>query len=208
MVPTAESLAAARDAGLPYFRGGVVEHGGGGHPILEAMHYAPGPGHTELMRRSSIRDRMWAFTMQGEDLPQATNRVDLDPTVRDVWGMAAGRVTYSPHHHEVAASIYYAPKLDAVMRDAGAVWTHTYTSPPRPGMPVSERLGVAPHSHHVMGTARMGTDPRTSVVDPFGRFHDVDNLVCVDSSVFAMSAGYNPTLTIVALAIRAARHLV
>ena len=51
--------------------------------------------------------------------------------------MAAGRVTYSPHPHELAASIYYAPKLDAVMRDAGAVWTHTYTSPPRPGMPVS-----------------------------------------------------------------------
>jgi choline dehydrogenase-like flavoprotein len=69
------------------------------------------------------------------------------------------------------------------------------------------RIGIAPHSHHVMGTVRMGDDPLVSVVDRFGRFHDVDNLVCVDSSVFPTSSGYNPTLTIVALAVRSARHL-
>jgi choline dehydrogenase-like flavoprotein len=54
----------------------------------------------------------------------------------------------------------------------------------------------------------MGTDPRTSVVDPYGRFHDVENMICTDSSVFVTSSGYNPTLTIVALAIRASRALV
>jgi choline dehydrogenase-like flavoprotein len=53
----------------------------------------------------------------------------------------------------------------------------------------------------------MGTDPRTSVVDPYGRFHDVENMICTDSSVFVTSSGYNPTLTIVALAIRASRAL-
>jgi choline dehydrogenase-like flavoprotein len=54
----------------------------------------------------------------------------------------------------------------------------------------------------------MGGDPRTSVVRPDGRFHDVENLLCADSSVFVTSTGYNPTLTLVALAIRAARLLV
>jgi choline dehydrogenase-like flavoprotein len=53
----------------------------------------------------------------------------------------------------------------------------------------------------------MGADPRTSVVDAFGRFHDVENMICADSSVFVTSAGYNPTLTLVALALRAAAAL-
>jgi choline dehydrogenase-like flavoprotein len=53
----------------------------------------------------------------------------------------------------------------------------------------------------------MGADPRTSVVDRWGRFHDVENMLCADSSVFPTSAGYNPTLTLVALALRAASAL-
>jgi choline dehydrogenase-like flavoprotein len=66
---------------------------------------------------------------------------------------------------------------------------------------------MAPASKHVMGTCRMGDDAATSAVGPEGRFHDVENLLCADSSVFVTSAGYNPTLTIVALAHRAASLL-
>ena len=62
-------------------------------------------------------------------------------------------------------------------------------------------------SRHIMGTCRMGDDPATSVVDRWQRFHDVENMVCTDSSVFPTSTGYGPTLTIVALAIRACRDL-
>jgi choline dehydrogenase-like flavoprotein len=58
-----------------------------------------------------------------------------------------------------------------------------------------------------MGTARMGANPRTSVCDPWQRLHDVDNVLVADSSVFPTSTGYGPTLTIVALAIRASRAL-
>jgi choline dehydrogenase-like flavoprotein len=58
-----------------------------------------------------------------------------------------------------------------------------------------------------MGTARMGDDPRTSVCDRWQRLHDVDNVLITDSSVFPTSTGYGPTLTIVALAIRASRAL-
>ena len=64
-----------------------------------------------------------------------------------------------------------------------------------------------PMSRHIMGTARLGTDPRTSVCDPWHRVWDVDNVLVADSSVFPTSTGYGPTLTIVTLAIRAAREL-
>jgi len=64
-----------------------------------------------------------------------------------------------------------------------------------------------PESRHVMGTVRMGDNPDTSVVDPWGRVHSLDNVVVADSSVFVTSSGYGPTLTLVALASRAAHHL-
>jgi choline dehydrogenase-like flavoprotein len=104
------------------------------------------------------------------------------------------------------ASQYYAPKLTEIMERAGARFTFAATSPPLPG---SRGIAIqpAPNSKHVIGTCRMGADPRTSVVDPWQRFHDVENLLCTDSSVFPTSTGYGPTLTIVALAIRACRAL-
>jgi gluconate 2-dehydrogenase alpha chain len=203
IVPDDPALAAARDAGLPYFRGGIVEHGGAGQPIMEAIHLPAGELHSRLMLDSPMRDGMAAFTMQGEDLPQATNRIDLDPHVHDVWGHPAGRVTYSPHVHERACATHWAPRLEAVMREAGAHTTFWVTSPP---MPDQRNAGgdPTPISRHVMGTARMGTDPRHSVCDQHQRLWDVGNVLVTDSSVFPTSTGYGPTLTIVALALRAA----
>jgi gluconate 2-dehydrogenase alpha chain len=195
----------AKEHGLPYFRSGIVEHGGGGGPIVEGMFTPPGLDHTREMLDSGRRDRMWAFTIQGEDLPVATNRIDLDPHVRDVWGFPAGRATVEVHKHEVVASRYYAPKLEAIMREAGAESTFTATSPPLEGDRAGRRS--ASFSRHIVGTCRMGDDPRTSVVDRWQRFHDVENMICTDSSVFPTSTGYGPTLTIVALAIRACREL-
>jgi len=61
---------------------------------------------------------------------------------------------------------------------------------------------------HLIGTAKMGSDPATSVVDGWGRAHDVDNLYVVDGSVFPTSGGVNPTSTIVAFAARTADHLI
>jgi gluconate 2-dehydrogenase alpha chain len=207
LVPDREALAAARDAGLPYFRGGIVEHGGAGFPLMEAIHTGPGRHHSVAMLRSSMRDRMAAFTIQGEDLPQPTNGIDLDPTVKDVWGFPAGRVTYQPHRHEIAASRHWAPKLEQVMKRAGAEHAFSVTSPPLAGEPGADTDFMAPTSRHVMGTTRMGDDPATSVCDRWQRLHDVDNVMVADSSVFPTSTGYGPTMTIVALALRAARNL-
>jgi choline dehydrogenase-like flavoprotein len=107
------------------------------------------------------------------------------------------------------ASAHWAPKLEAILLDAGAEWAFSSTSPPalEPEAGLDHPLGLAPASRHVMGTCRMGSDPESSVVGPEGRFHDVENLLCADSSVFVTSSGYNPTLTIVALAHRAASLL-
>ena len=72
IVGDAASAAAARDAGLPWIRGGLVEHGGAAQPIREALIYGPGSHHGAAMRDSSLGDRLWVFTMQGEDLAQPT----------------------------------------------------------------------------------------------------------------------------------------
>jgi gluconate 2-dehydrogenase alpha chain len=199
MIDTPEMRAAAREAGLPWLRGGTTEHGSGQGPIAEAGTYGRGEYHLPSMQDSALRRRIWAFTMQGEDLPQATNRLDLDPSVKDAWGFPAGRVTYAPHRHELAASKYSKGIHEAVMRDAGAQAAFTATSP---------RGDEAPESRHVMGTARMGADPFTSVVTPQQNVWGIDNLFVCDSSVFVTSAGYNPTLTLAALAHRAATLMV
>jgi choline dehydrogenase-like flavoprotein len=109
-----------------------------------------------------------------------------------------------------------------VLEAMGATWTATTTSPlvegatvrspfaSGDGDPATDFAGpisAIPASRHVMGTTRMGTDPASSVVDAFGRLHSLPNVVVADSSVFVTSAGYGPTLTLVALAARAAASL-
>ncbi|MFI5041169.1 MAG: GMC family oxidoreductase [Acidimicrobiales bacterium] len=209
IVPDAQSMAAAREAGLPWFKGGMVEHAAASHPIMEAKHYPWGPRHKASMRDSPMRDHLLGFCMQGEDLPQPTNRVDLDPSVRDVHGIPVARTTYRPHRHELVASEHYADRLEAIVRETGAEWTFRATSP-RVGAPLHAthaKASLIPASRHVVGTARMGTDPRTSVCDAWGRVHAVPNVVIADSSLFPTGAGYGPTLTLVALAIRNVRAL-
>ena len=205
-----EARRAARSAGLPWIRGGLTEHGAAAGPVMESKTYGPGDHHGRSMRDSALRRRMWVFTLQAEDLAQPANRIDLDPAIKDWAGLPAGRVTYSPHRHELVTSDHYGPILEGVLTDAGAEWVFSTTSPPTGPLDVHARnpMGIAPASYHIMGTARMGQDPATSVTDPAGRFWDVEGLVCADSSVFATAAGYNPTLTLVALAHRMASQLV
>jgi choline dehydrogenase-like flavoprotein len=206
MVQDDRSRAAAKEAGLPWFRGGMVEHSGGGLPVMEARHTPWGRAHAQAMRDSNLREHMWAFIMQGEDLPYVTNTVDLSPSVRDARGFPVARVTYQPGRHELAASKHHGKILQSVLEEMGAEYViHTSS----PGVSYHGPLGTTPipESRHVMGTARMGDDPATSVVDRWGRVHALDNVVVADSSVFVTASGYGPTLTLVALAARAAHHL-
>ena len=204
----ADARRAAADAGLPWLRGGMVEHSGPALPVGEAKRYPWGRTHKRLMAESPMRRHLWAFTMQGEDLPQLTNTVDLDPVVRDARGFPVARITYRPHRHEVAASAHHQLRLVQTLEEMGAQSTGVVTIPSVPGEVGWDGIrSAAPDSHHVMGTCRMGDDPTEAVVDAFGRVHGFDNLVVADSSVFVTSAGYGPTLTLVALAIRAAAAL-
>jgi gluconate 2-dehydrogenase alpha chain len=206
IVPDALAQAAAREAGLPWIRGGFTEHGGGGKPIDEAKRLPPGPQHRELMKSSQLRSKLWAFTLQGEDMPLTTNTVDLDPTVRDVRGVPVARVTHAPHKHEYVAAAHWGPRHEEILKHMGAEWAFSTTSP-APDYGYGEFISPISQSKHVMGTMRMGDDPSTSVTDAWGRLHDVPNVLVADASVFPTSAGYGPTLTLVAMALRNAHAL-
>jgi gluconate 2-dehydrogenase alpha chain len=207
MIADAGSQAAAKEGGLPWIKGGMVEHAGPAHPIAEAKLYPWGALHKRSMRTSNMRERMWGFCMQGEDLPQPANQVDLDPRIRDVRGFPVARLTHAPHRHDLVASAYYATKLSGILDALGAEWTATATSPSTEFGDYGGYISPVPISRHVMGTTRMGPDPQTSVCDPWGRLHELPNVLVADSSPFVTSTGYGPTLTLVALALRNARAL-
>jgi choline dehydrogenase-like flavoprotein len=209
---------AARAAGLPYIRGGIMELGGSQDPIaeantyrflLETIHQADptdaaaqpfGTRFKSLMRASPLRDRLAGVSMVGEDLPYETNRVDL-AKVTDYRGVPVARLTYAPGMHEQVAVAFYAAQLTAMLRAAGASVAAA----------VPESLGqqsAIPHGAHVMGGMRMGADPKTSVTDAHGIVRGTDNVLVADGSVFPTSGGHNPTLTIMATALRNVRHVV
>jgi choline dehydrogenase-like flavoprotein len=132
-----------------------------------------------------------------QDLPQETNRVDLDPVVTDRWGMPVARITNKPHANDTAMSKWQIDKNVEILEAAGAVRT----------MPVylgDEFTGNACHQH---GTARMGTDPSKSVLNEWAQAHSVENLFVLDGSGFATALGVNPTLTIMAHSWRAADYI-
>jgi choline dehydrogenase-like flavoprotein len=186
--------------------GGIVEISGSERPINEAQYYAEIMRvllkfdsfiFKKMMRQSPFRDRIVVLTMQAEDAPQATNRVDLDPNVVDFFGTPAPRVTYANHPYELAASDYRGKMMvdvtdsggkGAIFKNAGARWAAVT---PRDTIPASA---------HIMGTLRFGSDPAKSVCDATGKFHDIQNLYCSDGALFPTSSGYNPTMTICALA--------
>ena len=158
-----------------------------------------GLGLKDAMRDGALSQHLVALVMQGEDAPQLGNRVDLDPTVRDVFGLPVPRITYRPHRYELEARRFYIPVMRQALANAGAERVFL--------APCETLLQDPPASRHVLGTLRMGADAATSVIAPDGRFHDVDNLYACDGSLFPTSSGYNPTLTLIAMALRIAHGL-
>jgi choline dehydrogenase-like flavoprotein len=191
--------------------GGICEFGASqGLPItedgevyaLQAGFFRYGIHLKNAMRDLPLGQHLFGLTMQAEDAPQRTNMVDLDPTVKDVFGRPVARVTYDNHMFELGARAFYRPFLVDVLTNAGA---HDVFVAPRENAPPP--IGGAPTSRHVLGTLRMGGDPATSVVDANGRFHEVDNLYACDGSVFVTSGGWNPTLTLMAVSSKIAHRI-
>jgi gluconate 2-dehydrogenase alpha chain len=187
--------------------GGVCEFSASqGQPITEDGYvyaqdlglYPYGAELKRALRDGPLGQHLFGLLMQAEDAPQRDNMIDLDPTVKDVFGRPVARVTYESHPFELEARKFYIPYMKEAIMKAGA--PTVFVTPRDAVLPG----GGAPTSRHVMGTLRMGTDPATSVVDPNGRFHEVDNLYACDGSVFVTSSGWNPTLTIMAVAAKIA----
>jgi gluconate 2-dehydrogenase alpha chain len=141
--------------------------------------------------------RYAAIVAQTENLAYADQTIDLDPNVRDQWGLPAPRLTYDWRRpNELARVQFMLGKLEEVGRAMGA--TNVWRSPLGSG---------APGSHHEGGT-RMGSDPKTSVVNRYGQSWDSPNLFIIGSSTFPSMSGFNPTLTIQALAYMSADAIV
>lgn len=161
-------------------------------PAFLASFIEPGGWGREFTSWMGAYANIAGLWIVGEDMPQAVNRVTLNHDVRDQHGLPVPNVHYSDHPNDVAMRSYAYGVADQIYGAVGALAVHH--TPPYP-------------STHNLGTCRMSADPADGVVDKWGRAHDVPNLFVSDGSQMTTGAAANPTLTIVALAIRQAEHI-
>ena len=159
------------------FMAAFLNPGGWGRPFAELM-----DGYQNMAG-------MW---LVGEDMPQETNRVTLHPEEKDGNGVPIPNVHYDDHPNDIAMRNHAFRRGAAIYDAVGA--RRTVETPPYP-------------STHNLGTNRMAAKARDGVVNQWGQTHDMDNLFVSDGSQFTTGAAENPTLTIVALAIRQADYL-
>ena len=148
-----------------------------------------GPEFTRAMDEYAHTAGMWIV---GEDMPRETNRVTLNPAVKDQYGVPVANVHVDDHPNDRAMREHGFRQGTAVYEAVGA--KRVYRVPPYP-------------STHNLGTCRMSARAADGVCNRFGQTHDVKNLFISDGSQFTTGAAENPTLTIVTLAIRQADHI-
>ncbi len=133
----------------------------------------------------------------GESLASFDNFCEIDPDLIDAWGIPALRISMAHGKNEAA-----------MMRDAGVTAAEMLETAGANNIRVTTGVEVPGMAIHEVGTARMGSDPKKSVLNAFCQSHDVSNLLVADGSCFVSSACQNPTLTMMALAVRACDHLI
>ena len=143
--------------------------------------------------RAARNGILWAANT--EDLPEEHNRVTLSPSLVDSDGLPAPKVEYRVSENTRKLLKFTVEQMVKAHEAAGAKRV------------ITQELWVD-QPGHLLGTARMGDDPRTSVVDSYGKCHDVDNLYIADGSIFVTSGSANPTCTIAALALRVGKKVV
>lgn len=186
---------AAIVGGLPVsFAGGPLAFAGAAGTSVRLPPGVPAVGGAYRDFLARAYSRHFGVFALCEDLPMEENRVELDPSIRLADGGPGLRIHYRYHRNTLDMEEFMEARVAAVVREAGARETYTQRSAVPAGM----------FAGHHMGTARMGTDPRTSVADADARTHDVPNLFVPGSGLFVTSAGVNPTGTIWALAYRTA----
>jgi choline dehydrogenase-like flavoprotein len=147
----------------------------------------------ELKERMKQYNQSLLLVSFSEGLPSAENRITVDKTKLDAYGLPVAQVNYTLVDNDLKVFNAAIEKTEEVLRAAGSREVHVTT-------PAFEA--------HPMGTMRMGTDPRQSATDPYGRVHGMDNLFIGGAATFVTGSSVNPTLTLHALALRTAEHLV
>jgi len=155
-----------------------------------------GLAHKQAMRHWHKR----SIVIMGptQQIPTAAGRVTVDPGVLDKYGMPVARFEGNVHPHTFDIGEVQARRADAWLKEAGAVSTTL----------MSWRPELVSASQHQAGTCRMGNDPHSSVVNKHCQIHDVDNVFVIDGSVHVTNGGFNPVLTIMAVAYYASNALV
>ena len=131
-----------------------------------------------------------------QEMPNFEARVTVDPTVKDHWGIPVAALSGERHALDRVHCQWLSERAEEVIREAGAV--KTWLSVGGRGLSGGQ---------HQCGTARMGDDPRTSVTNRYGQVHDIDNHFVADGSVFVTGGGFNPVLTIMAVAYRTGAYI-
>jgi choline dehydrogenase-like flavoprotein len=182
-----------------FYGGGGIDARFGMYPILFALGGLPpgaptwGEGFARGLADQFTRTML--FATHGTSLPVESNSVTIDPSLKDAWGLPCMRVTYKDHQDDLKNAEFLNSHALRIAQAAGALKTWP--------QPVQSQT----QSVHLLGTCRMGNDPRTSVIDKFHRTHDVRNLFICDGSSMVTSSRGQPTETISALAFRAGEHI-
>lgn len=165
-----------------------MRSGYGGRPVDESWRV----NFHRNVRANLGRSFEWGII--AEDLPDPENRVVLDPTLTDADGIPAPKIVYTSSENTSKLIDFRVARAVEAHEASGALTTST------------TKL-MRDCGWHLLGTARMGEDPATSVIDQWGRSHDVPHLYIIDGSTFVTSSGVNPTATIVAVALQSVEHL-
>jgi len=180
-----------------FYGGGGLDARMGPQPLIWALRTSQeGPSWGSAYKtRLEAFPRSMIIAGHGTSLAVETNSITLDPEVKDAWNMPAIRVTYTDHPDDLANARFLLERSVEILDAAGAL---SVTRSP---------VTAQNSSMHLLGTCRMGNDPATSVIDRFHRTHDIRNLFLCDGSSLVTSGRGQPTMTIQALAFRAADHI-
>jgi choline dehydrogenase-like flavoprotein len=180
------------DPSRDFVRGYSYQFSRGIGPVTEAIisdadgRLPWGEDHHRIFRK--LVGRRIGLSAICEDLPEEHNRVTLDPVLKDGNGIPAPKIDYTISDNSRRMMDHGTARAKEVLAAAGAT-------------NIGVQSPIVNGGWHLLGTARMGTDPERSVVNEWGRSHDVKNLFIVDGSIFVTSGGVNPTCTIQALAL-------
>lgn len=162
-----------------------------GLPFLAAF-LDPGAWGREFTSAIDAYEYMAGMWLVGEDMPQENNRITLNDSVKDQWGNPVANVHFDDHPNDIAMRNHAYKQGAAIYEAVGA--TRTFPTTPYP-------------STHNLGTCRMSENPKDGVCNKWGQTHDIKNLFISDGSQFTTGGAENPTLTIVALAMRQADYI-